>query len=70
MNTYVIYGNISLNSSKNKKCFRLKLQRKLSKSFQKIGHLQDEVGKYATARWATDDKIIQRAEDMICVPDN
>jgi len=31
---------------------------------------RDKIGKYAAARWATDDNIIQRAEDGICMPDN
>jgi hypothetical protein len=62
-----IYDNISLNSSKNEKCFRPKLWRKSKHIFyvqyffnRKWWRLGDNMERYGRAGQVTDDNIIRR----------
>jgi hypothetical protein len=62
-----VYGNISLNSSKNDTCFRQSCRENQNTHFvfnifffRKSCHLWDNVEKYVRARQATDDNIIRR----------
>jgi len=59
-----IYGNTSLSSSKNEKCFRQKMHSKskhvlhsVAFFFPKLYRLYDNVEKYGTARQVTDSNI-------------
>jgi len=72
-----IYDHLSPISSQNEKYFKQKMQRKSNHAFYARSRFTknravDEITwhNYGTARQATDDSIVRRRKDEICMPDN
>jgi hypothetical protein len=71
-----MYDSMSLSYSWNEKCFKV-IEKIIIihilcsvTFFRKLCLFRDNVEKYGKARQATDDHIIRRRKDAICMPDS